>query len=291
MSFTQDELQAFNAILDQKLSVHRRELEYSFDQRMQGLRRDLEQRLMVAQQDLQQTIFRQIAEQQSKSNEALVRMLDDQQVRMTQSLMHDLDRKRVEQQAHDDDLLENSLAAQLLAFEQLINQRQSERVVDESMPYTNELAPDFGTIEVQTEIPWDDLVDLINQALDERLLTLRSSLLNAVRDTERNLSVQMNALRDILLHEQRAVPGSSQASSQLSSSDRLNDMQDVFKSIEQLERLIESVQMAMAANSALISNRLYHHQQLPIERAHVNYHAAQESVPLTKDSSSATPEQ
>jgi len=45
-------------------------------------------------------------------------------------------------------------------------------------------------------------------------------------------------------------------------------MQEVFQSIEQLERIIESMQVAMTANHALLSNRLYHHQQLPLERAH-----------------------
>ena len=48
----------------------------------------------------------------------------------------------------------------------------------------------------------------------------------------------------------------------------LASMQEVFQSIEQLEHLIESTQVAMTANHALLSNRLYHHQQLPLERAH-----------------------
>jgi hypothetical protein len=33
---------------------------------------------------------------------------------------------------------------------------------------------------------------------------------------------------------------------------------------------MESMQVAMTANHALLSNRLYHHQQLPLERAHPN---------------------
>ncbi len=44
MSFTEDELQAFNSILEQRLSVHRREMERVFDQRMNEYRRDLDQR-------------------------------------------------------------------------------------------------------------------------------------------------------------------------------------------------------------------------------------------------------
>ncbi len=41
MSFTEDELQSFNAILEQRLQAHRREMERVFDQRMNEYRRDL----------------------------------------------------------------------------------------------------------------------------------------------------------------------------------------------------------------------------------------------------------
>ena len=45
-------------------------------------------------------------------------------------------------------------------------------------------------------------------------------------------------------------------------------MQEVLRGIDHLERIIESMQVAMTSNLALLSNRLYHHQQLPLERAH-----------------------
>jgi hypothetical protein len=45
-------------------------------------------------------------------------------------------------------------------------------------------------------------------------------------------------------------------------------MQDILTSINQLERIVESMQVAITANSALFSHRLYYHQNLPIERAH-----------------------
>jgi hypothetical protein len=45
-------------------------------------------------------------------------------------------------------------------------------------------------------------------------------------------------------------------------------IQEVLHGIEHLERIIESMQVAMTSNHALLSNRLYHHQQLPLERAH-----------------------
>src|SRR5215472_17584333 len=47
MSFTEDELQAFNTILEQRLAAHRREVEQVFDQRINALRRDLVQRLAL----------------------------------------------------------------------------------------------------------------------------------------------------------------------------------------------------------------------------------------------------
>ncbi len=261
MSFTQDELQALNTILDQKLSGHRRDLERTFDQRFQGLRRDFEQRLTAIQQDLQRNFSRTLSDQQTRSRDAVARKLGDQQVRITRSLVQEIEQRRLQQQQHNEDFLERSLAAQLLAFEQLIGQRQSLVEFDESASYPNAVHPDFDTIEVQTEIPWDDLVDLIDRVLDERLSTLQASLQTSLKDIERYLAVQIHSIRATSLREQKSVHDEGTVNA-------LGDMQDVFRSIEQLERLIESMQVAMATNSALISNRLYYHQQLPQERAH-----------------------
>ncbi len=261
MSFTQDELQALNTILDQKLSVHRRELERTFDQRIVRLRRDFERRLTMIQQDLLHNISHTLSDQQNRSRDDVAQKLDDQQVRMTRVLLEEIEQKRIQQQQQNEDFLERSLAAQLLAFEQLIGQRQSLSDFSESSSYTDELHPSFDTIEVQTEIPWDDLVDLIDRILAERLSTLQTSLQTSLKDVERYLVMQIHALRAASLREQKSVHDES-------SSLNLDDMQDVFRSIEQLERLIESMQVAMTTNSALISNRLYYHQQLPSERAH-----------------------
>jgi hypothetical protein len=260
MSFTQDELQSLNTILDQKLLVHRHELERTFDQRMLGLRRDVEQRLTTIQQDLLRNISRTLGDQQNRSRDDVARKLDDQQARITQALLQEIEQKRVQQQQQNEDFLERSLAAQLLAFEQLIGQRQSLSQSGEPGSYTDELRPDFDTIEVQTEIPWDDLVDLIDRILAERLSTLQASLQTSLKDVERYLAMQIHAIRVTSLREQKSVRDESSSS--------LDDMQDVLRSIEQLERLIESMQVAMTTNSALISNRLYYHQQLPPERAH-----------------------
>ncbi|GAC1376173.1 MAG: hypothetical protein NVS4B12_26570 [Ktedonobacteraceae bacterium] len=271
MSFTQDELQALNTILEQKLSGHRRELERTFDQRIQGLRRDFEQRLTTIQQDLLRNLSRTLGDQQTRSRDAVARKLDDQQMRITQSLLREIEQKRLQQQQHNEDFLERSLAAQLLAFEQIIGQRRSLAELGETSPYTNEPHPDFDTIEVQTEIPWDELVELIDRVLDERLATLQTSLQTSLKDIERYLAVQIHAMRASSLRDQKSVRDESSRTD-------LGSMQDVFRSIEQLERLIESMQVAMATNSALISDRLYYHQQQPIENAH----PAQKTLPQEK---------
>src|SRR5947209_20370750 len=64
MSFTADELQSFNDILDKKLSVHRLEMERVFDQRLQTLRRELDRRLSIFQQEIIQTLPQRQSEQQ-----------------------------------------------------------------------------------------------------------------------------------------------------------------------------------------------------------------------------------
>src|SRR5438094_8805834 len=83
-----------------------------------------------------------------------------------------------------------------------------------------------------------------------------------MRNSEQYLSAQLRALqsrlqdRAVKIREAQAYSGN------------LASMQEVYQSIEQLERIIESMQVAMTANHALLSNRHYHHQQLPLERAH-----------------------
>ena len=48
---------------------------------------------------------------------------------------------------------------------------------------------------------------------------------------------------------------------------------EILRGIEQLEHIVESMQVVMTTNHALLSNRLYHHQQLPLERAHPSSHS------------------
>lgn len=258
MSFTQDELQSFNTILEQQLSLHRRELERAFDQRINILRREFEQRLTSVQQDLMRSLPQRLSELHSRLSESLHQRLDLQQTRITQAARHRIEQTQQVQQQYIDDLVERSLAAQLHAIEQLIHQRLASQPIELPIAYKDgEAHADFEALEVQTEISWDDLADVINKVLDERLSALTASIHASFKQMEEAFLIQLHTLRADLMHGQgRTYSG------------KISTLQDVFTSIEQLEHIIESMQVAMTNNHALLSNRLYHHQQLPLERAH-----------------------
>ena len=259
MAFTQDELQSLNTIMEQKLSAQRHELERAFDKRLQGYKREVEQRLVQIQHDMMRAVSRDIKEQNSRFKESLQQVLERQYTRTLQSTVREIQ----QQHRHYEDLMERSLAAQLLAFEQLLNQRMASSSNDLVSSYIAETLNDFNTIEVQTEIPWEELVELIDQSFDERFNMLKTVLLNALKETERSLLAHMRSLQHGMAgyRQQDGLAGGNTPGHPLY-------MQEVFASIEQLEHLIEAMQVAMTANSALLSNRLFHHQQQPLERAH-----------------------
>ena len=183
MSFTPDEIQAFNTILEQKLAQHRREMEHVFEQRIQLLKRDVEQRLNGMQQEMSRVLTQGFGEQNRKLRGMLGELV---------------------------------VSSELLPME------------GGGTDETREVDADL----VETEIDWEDLSEFIGQAVGEHL----------------------------------------------------QGLQDVFKGIEQLERIVESMQVAMTTNMSLLSNRLYHHQQLPLERAHPGRVTAtsQEALPLKR---------
>ncbi len=274
MSFTADELQAFNDILDKKLSDHRRDIEHFFEQRLTAFRREVEQRLIAAQQETLRVLTQKLVEQQSKLNAILQQQLTDQHMHIVQSVKQEV-RQQPEQHFsgtdHLEGIVDRSLAAQLLAIEELLSQRLAFQSFDEvSFPLASEVTGEQGShfeaIEVQTELPWEDLMEIFGKVLDDRFATLGDRAQTATQQLERQLSSHIAALQhqifDGLSHLQVH-----------SYSGNLTNMQEVFQSIEQLERIIESMQVAMTANHALLSNRLFHHQQLPLERAHANHPA------------------
>jgi hypothetical protein len=250
MSFTQDELQAFNSVLEQRLAAHRREMERAFDSRMNVLRRDFEQRLSSLQQDLLRSLPQHLSEQQSRFRDNKAHSSMAQAVKS--------EREPVSQTKQQfEELIGRALAAQLLAIEQLIHQHVSSCSSHFTVPYVTEVQPGFEAIEVQTELPWEELADLVDKALDQRLVDLNESVQATIKNMERTLSSQLHNLREDLLHGQgQPLRGS------------LANMQNVFANVEQLEQIIESMQVVMNANHTLLSNRLYHHQHQPPERAH-----------------------
>src|SRR5258708_4534427 len=250
MSFTQDELQSFNSILEQRLSFHRRELERAFDQRMNVLKREFEQRLAVTQQEIIRTFTQKLSPLQLQLNAIVAERNDVDRAYAAQSLSQEI----VQKQNQLEQTIEQTLANHLSAIEQLVSTHYA------SLPL-GDASSDFGSIEVQTEIPWEDLVDGVGKALDERLASLNASTQSAIKSLEHFISARLHNLH---VEFERVQVESNNGNGNIS------NMQDVFKSIEQLERIIESMQMAMTANHALLSNRLFHHQQLPLERAHVN---------------------
>lgn len=273
MAFTQDELQAFHTILDQRLSVHRRELERSLDQRVNVVRREFEQRLVAAQQEMARTLTHQLSEQQTRLRNSLRSTFESQQSRSMQVLAQEAKQRQEQQQQHFESFVEDALAAQLLAMEQLLQQNLAPLSPNEHVypSYSDEPQPNFETFEVQTEIPWEDLVEMVGKALDERLVTLNDATQNAIKLIEQQLSTRLLSIRDELIHAQLQPPSGT-----------ISNMQDVFTSIQQLERIIESMQVAMTANNALLSNRLLHHQQLPLERAHISNQSTEETMQPTK---------
>lgn len=269
MSFTEDELQSFNSILEQRLSAHRREMEGVFDQRMNEYRRELDQRYVQAQTDSQRTLSQRLSEFQSRLDSDLGEKLAAQQTRFTQTIGNAGEQR----QQQFEGSIDRMLAAQLLGIEQLLHQFSS-RLMPGDTTITTGTSPQLEAIEVQTELPWEDLIGVIGNTLDERLSMLNEAIQRSLKNLEQYLSVRLHSLRNEFFRNQNQ---GQQALYNGSST----TIQEVLHGIEHLESIIESMQVAMTSNHALLSNRLFHHQQLPLERAHP---ADDHSRPMTNGS-------
>ncbi|WP_126548403.1 hypothetical protein [Dictyobacter kobayashii] len=263
MAFTQDELQSLNTIMEQKLFTQRRDLERTFDLRLQALRREFEQRVTTVQHDLLRTMSRRLNDQHTRTREVLLQKFESQHTNLIEVLEQNFMAQQQQQQQHFEDSVERSLAAQLLAIEQIIHQRLSIilQSPEFSLGYSAEGQPEFDTIEVQTEIPWEELATLVDRALEERLSSLQDVVLSALKELEQALLANAQTLH-------ATSPSSEPITQKLDSGVDAQASLDTTSNIERLEHLVEAMQVAMTSNSALISNRLYHHQQLPLERAH-----------------------
>jgi hypothetical protein len=278
MSFTQDELQSFNTILEQKLSTHRREMERSFDQRIHVLRREFEQRLVAVQQDLLRRLPARLSDQRDKLKNTFIQRLEGQQEHITEAMNQEIEQLQQQQQQAFEITIERALAAQLLAIEQLINQRLPLQPAELPQAYAGAEHADIDTIEVQTEVSWEDLVEVIDRSIGERLAGFEEAIQTIVKHTEHYLLAQLHLLRNDLTQGRQNYTGN------------ITNIQEVFTSIEQLERIIESMQVAMTANHALLSNRLYHHQQMPLERAHAGASAPDSNTQQSESANNQLPQ-
>ena len=275
MSFTADELQSFNDILDRKLANHRQEMERILEQRLQFLHREIEQRLLATQQEIVRSLTQKLSEGQKSLQTLLHQKFGEQQIGLTQSFSTEVRQRQQQQQPQLEGMIDRALAAQLLAIAELLNQRLAFQSTDDVSLQTDEQPQSFDTIEVQADLLWEDLLEIFGKALDERFATLNEATQAMFSSWRQEVATQLAALQTQLQVE--AMP-SRQPQPYTAA---LTNMEEVFQSIEQLEHLIESLQVAMTANHAMLSNRLYHHQQLPLERAHVNTKKSVTSVAPT----------
>jgi hypothetical protein len=257
MSFTEDELQAFNSILERRFTTHRQEMEQALDQRLNVLRHEVDRRLASLHQEVVSGLKQFMTGDGIKSGIDISTKLDIQHAQIVRMF----DQKTKQQQQYVEETVDRMLAAQLLGMEQLLNQHEPLHGL-EAEALVQSLQPQLEAIEVQTELPWEDLAKVMGKALDERLASLTSSLQHSVANLEQYLMLYLQNLREELAHDQtpRQVYNSSL--------NGVSSVQEVLEGMTHLERVVESMQVAMTANHALLSNRLYHHQQLPLERAH-----------------------
>jgi hypothetical protein len=273
MSFTEDELQSFNTILDQRLAAHLQETERIIDQRVNEFRHDMEQRIIAIQQDTIRKLAQRVSEYQNVVDAVLNEKFRTQQKQIFETIGQDAEQR----QQQFESSVDRMLAAQLLGIEQLLAQQLSMPLLDEAVLPAGSPHPQLEAIEVQTELPWEDLMDVIGKVVDERFAVFNDSMQRAIKNLEQYLSVRLHSLRDEFFRSQ-VRPQSLNGG--------MTNIQEVLHGIEHLERIIESMQVAMTANDALLSNRLYHHQQLPLERAHPNN---QEHVSQNKGIQSPSP--
>ncbi len=256
MSFTEDELQSFNTILERRLQAHQRDMERVLDQRMNEYRRELDQRLGTVHIDVQRSVSQKLTDFHVRLETMLSEKLNSQPAQLIQALNREIEQRQQQFEGN----IDRMLAAQLLGIEQLIT-HYALRSDSEDAVISADVPEQLDTIEVQTELSWEDLMDIIGKALDDRLLVLNDTIQKSLKNLEQYLSVRIHSLRDEFLRNK------TQGHQTFFDKDSTN-IQEILHGIEHLEQIVESMQVVMTSNHALLSNRLYHHQQLPYERAH-----------------------
>jgi len=247
MSFTEEELQAFNSILETRFAAHRQDMEQALEQKLNAFRQEVEQRFTSLHASTASILREELMALRDGPETDLAEQLDRQRNRLALLLNQEADLRIQQVEA----AVDRMLAAQLLGIEQLLNQHASRE----------QLSSQIEAIEVQTDLPWDELGEAMGKALDTRLTTLDTSFQRSLKELERDVAQRLRQLRE----ELAPLQGHGQT---IGLATGVPMAQELLAGIEHLERVIESMQVAMTANHALLSNRLYHHQQLPLERAH-----------------------
>ncbi|MGZ3621980.1 MAG: hypothetical protein ACXWPG_02665 [Ktedonobacteraceae bacterium] len=260
MSFTEDELQSFNTILEQRLQAQQREMERALDQRMNEYHRELDQRLAALHADIQRGVSQKLSDFQVRVETMLSEKLNTQPAQLMQALNREIEQRQQQFEGN----IDRMLAAQLLGIEQLISHYTflSEPESDNSA-ISADTSDQCDTIEVQTELSWENLMDIIGKALDGRLSVLNDSVERSLKNLEHYLSVRIHSLNDEFLRYRNQGRGHES----IFEGDPTN-FKEILQGIEHLDQVVESMQVVMTSNHALLSNRIYHHQQLPFERAH-----------------------
>jgi hypothetical protein len=233
-------------------------MERIFDQHMIEYRRELEQKFRTVQADALRAMSQKLSDIQIRLDNILSEKLNAQQTRIAQTISSNIEQRQLQFEGS----IDRMLATKILGIEQLLNQHSLQRVPGNTSISTG-IPARFEAIEVQTELPWEDLINIIGKALDDRLAMLNEAVQRSLKNLEQYLSVRLHSLRDEFLRNQAYGQGQ-----QALYNGNATSIQEVLHGIEHLERIIESMQIAMTSNHSLLSNRIFHHQQLPIERAH-----------------------
>src|SRR5450759_1811782 len=191
MSFTEDELQSFNTILEQRLTAQRKEMERIFEQRIVESRRENDQRFFTMQQEILRNMALKLTEMQSRLDSMFSDKLQTQQTRITQAINLDAEQKNQQ--------IESSLArlleAQLPGIAQLLSKQLQDvmlQSIEDTVMTANGVHP-LEAFEVQKELHWEDLSDMIGKALDERLSALSEAISRSVQNLEQYLSVRIHS--------------------------------------------------------------------------------------------------
>lgn len=266
MSFTEDELLAFDSILEKRFVTHRQEMEQALDQRFNAFWQKIDHRLIALREEIVKGLEQGFAEE-NKLEVTLAAKLDAHQALIAQSS----DQHGSQLQQHIEATVDRMLAAQLLGMEQMLKQHESLNIATTTNALAQPIQQQPEAIEIQMEFPWEQLAEMMEKALDKGLASLNNSLQRSIANLEQYLAVRLHGLRNEMVQHQnheQVYDGT------------VTSVREILEGITQLERIVESMQVAMTANHALLSNRLYHHQQLPLERAHpINFQAAQTGEP------------